>query len=72
MDLTINVVIDSLVELGLLVPLSGDIGYNGLTTPQGISNEYLSEHIEDGLVKAMSEYAEHFAGLEGLDDLGKI
>jgi hypothetical protein len=58
-NITIHCVVDSLVELGLLHPLSGDTGYNGVTTIEGVSNELLTEKIEDNIFEAMEEYVSH-------------
>ena len=53
-NITINTVVDTLVELGIIVPLSGDSGYNGITKPEGVSNQIISDAIHDNLLQALS------------------
>lgn len=46
-NIGINATLNSLINLGLIVELSGGIGYNGLTTAKGVSQDILSDTIMD-------------------------
>lgn len=65
----LNVVVEStlqaLVDTGILVKMSGGQGYNGITIPEGVSWEYLSDVISDNFNGTIEEMAVEAFSLDG-------
>lgn len=59
LNITTNIVLESLVELGVLTELDQGIGYNGITVPKGISNNSLADLIEDKITETLQKRFEH-------------
>ena len=60
-DYLLHIVVESTLEAlcktGILTELDGGIGYNGITTPKGVSQDFLSDNISDIFTEKMSEMA---------------
>lgn len=58
----VDCTLQALCDLGILVRLDGDVGYNGITIPQGVSTQYLEDAISDLFNSHFEEIAKDMAG----------
>lgn len=54
-NIAVNSVLESLIDLGILKELDMSIGYNGITKVEGVSNKALEDSIQDKMEEKLGE-----------------
>lgn len=57
-NLGINATLECLIEAGILIELDSNLGYNGVTKPEGLSGEILKDSIDDFIFNAVRKSIE--------------